>query len=105
MHPATEKLAPVDEANLVLDHAGQVNVFLVACLLAPGGFLGRGGSPDIPRYGRSSASGSRRCRRSAKEQSRRVAGIAGRISPDVEHHIRLIEAVDGLAGLREDAAS
>ena len=46
MRAATGRLAPVDEANLVIDHAGQVNVFLIAGLLAPGGFVGRAGSPE-----------------------------------------------------------
>ena len=47
MRPATERLAAVDEANLVLDHAGQVNVFLVAGLLSPGGFVSPDGTPDL----------------------------------------------------------
>ena len=32
----------------MLDHPGQVNVFLIACLLSPGGFVGRDGGPDLP---------------------------------------------------------
>lgn len=39
-------LRPADEANLVLDHPGQVNVFLVAGLLAPGGFVSHAGELD-----------------------------------------------------------
>ena len=47
MRSATGRLAAVDEANLVLDHVGQVNVFLIAGLLAPGGFVGADGRPDL----------------------------------------------------------
>lgn len=44
-----QRLAPADEANLVLDHSGQVNVFLVVGLLAHGGFIGDDGVLDLPR--------------------------------------------------------
>ncbi|WP_286166902.1 hypothetical protein [Arthrobacter sp. AQ5-05] len=39
MRSSTGWLPAVDEANLVLDHVGQVNVFLIAGLVAPGGFV------------------------------------------------------------------
>lgn len=41
------KLRPVDEANLVLDRPGQVNVFLAAGRLSPGGFVGPRGDVDV----------------------------------------------------------
>lgn len=40
-------LRAVDEANLVLDHAGQVNVFLAAGVLTPGGFVSADGRLDL----------------------------------------------------------
>jgi WS/DGAT/MGAT family acyltransferase len=100
MRPATQPLAAVDEANLVLDHAGQVNVFLVAGLLSPGGFVSPDGTTDLTAL--RSALGQR-----IAEQPplRKVPVAAGRghrwdeATPDLEHHIRIIEAVDGLAGL------
>jgi diacylglycerol O-acyltransferase / wax synthase len=100
MGSATGRLAPVDEANLVLDHVGQVNVFLIAGVLAPGGFVGSDGRPDMPAL-----------RTSLQE---RIAGLPalrlvpvadGRRhrwvekSPDIERHVRLVTSVEGLAGL------
>lgn len=95
-----QRLAAVDEANLVLDHPGQVNVFLVAGLLAGGGFVGSDGVPDIGAL--RVAVGERIA---ALPPLRHVAVAAGRrhrwaeVSLDLEQHIRLIDAVDGLAGL------
>ena len=100
MRSATGRLAAVDEANLVLDRFGQVNVFLIAGLLGPGGFVGRDGRPDLAAlravlHGRITAIPPLRC----------VPVAAGRrhrwveASPDVEQHIRLLEPVDGLHGL------
>lgn len=100
MRPATQRLAAVDEANLVLDHAGQVNVFLVACILSPGGFVGPDGTPDLMAL--RSALGRRV---TALPPLRNVPRATGRrhswreTSPDLEHHVRLVAAVDGLAGL------
>ena len=100
MRPATQRLAAVDEANLVLDHAGQVNVFLVAGVLTHGGFVDRYGAPDL-----AALRTALRKRIEALPPLRKVPVAAGRrhrwveAPPDVEHHIRLIEAVDGLAGL------
>ena len=105
MRGATGRLAAVDEANLVLDHAGQVNVFLVAGNLAPGGFVGPDGTPDVDAL-RATLNE----RIEALRPLRRVAVPAGRghrwidASPDLEHHIRLSEAVDGLSGLEQKSA-
>jgi len=100
MRPVTHRLAPVDEVNLVLDRAGQVNVFLVAGLLEPGGFVGPDGTPDLAVL--------RSClgeRIGTVPQLGKIAVATGRrhrwvqARPDLEHHVRLIEAVDGPAGL------
>ncbi|WP_258073867.1 wax ester/triacylglycerol synthase domain-containing protein [Arthrobacter sp. Y81] len=102
MRPATHRLAAVDEANLVLDHAGQVNVFLVAGLLTAGGFVGPDGMPDL-----AALRASLRERIATLPQLRKIAVATGRrhrwveAAPDLEHHIRLIEAVDGLAGFEQ----
>jgi diacylglycerol O-acyltransferase len=100
MSPARQRLAPVDEANLVLDHAGQVNVFLVAGVLDPGGFVGPEGDPDVAELRRSLAE-----RVAMLPALRKRAAAVGRrhewvdVAPDLNHHIRLVEAVNGLVGL------
>lgn len=100
MWSAAGQLAAVDEANLVLDHVGQVNVFLMAGLLTPGGFVGREGRPDLDAL----RTGLRE-RIAAIPALRRVPLAVGRrhrwveASPDLEQHIRLIDTVDGLGGL------
>lgn len=100
-----QQLAAVDEANLVLDHAGQVNVFLVAGLLAPGGFVDGEATCDLAELrenlrGRIAAQ---------PELRRRVAAVGRRhrwieSAPDLEHHIRLAEPVEGLEGLERKCA-
>src|SRR4029453_16282893 len=94
------RLAAVDEANLVLDHVGQVNVFLVAGLLSPGGFIDRDGHPDLVGLR------TRLHERIARLPSlRRVPVADGRrhrwveATLDLELHVRLIDPVDGLEGL------
>jgi diacylglycerol O-acyltransferase / wax synthase len=100
MRPATQRLAAVDEANLVLDRAGQVNVFLVAGILSHGGFISPDGTPDLATL--RSALG----KRIAELPSlRKVPVVSGRrhrwdeMSPELKLHIRLVATVDGLAGL------
>ncbi|MEK0153875.1 wax ester/triacylglycerol synthase domain-containing protein [Arthrobacter oryzae] len=105
MYPATQKLAPADEANLVLDHVGQVNVFLVAGLLGPGGFLAPDGTPDMARLRavlRERIAELPALRKRAAQVGRRHHWIES--TPDVEHHVRLVEPVDGLAGLQNKCA-
>jgi len=100
MAAAMQRLASVDEANLVLDHAGQVNVFLIAGLLSEGGFVGNDRIPDMAAL--RAVLGERI---DALPQLRRIAVAAGlrhrwvESSPDLDHHIRLGDAVAGLAGL------
>lgn len=100
MRPAMEQLAAVDEANLVLDHAGQVNVFLVAGLLSAGGFVGLDATPDVAAL-RSALD----TRITELPTLRRAPVVAGRghrwdeRSPDLDEHIRLVDPVDGLSGL------
>ncbi|GAA3212799.1 wax ester/triacylglycerol synthase domain-containing protein [Microbacterium terregens] len=94
------RLAAVDEANLVLDHPGQVNVFLVAGLLAEGGFVHAGGVLDVDAVRRHVGE-----RIATLPQLRRVAVADGHrhrwaeAPPDLEEHIRLVAAVGGLPGL------
>lgn len=100
MRPARQRLAAVDEANLVLDHAGQVNVFLVAGLLSAGGFVGPGATPDVAAL-RSALD----TRVTELPPLRRYPVVAGRRhrwderSPNLDEHVRLVAPVDGLSGL------
>lgn len=96
----SEGLAAVDEANLVLDHAGQVNVFLVAGLLEAGGFVGQDAHIDMAalRAGLEN-------RIAEIPALRRIPVPAGRrhrwvgCPPDLEQQVRLVDAVHGRAGL------
>ena len=100
MRSAAGRLAAVDEANLVLDHVGQVNVFLIAGVLAPGGFVGPDGRPDMPALRAVLQEGI-----AELPQLRRVPVAAGRRhrwveeSPDLEQRVRLIDPVDDIPGL------
>lgn len=100
MRSTTGQLAAVDEANLVLDHDGQVNVFLIAGLLEPGGFVRTDRTPDMTAMRAVLAD-----RIAALPTLCRVPVAIGRshhwveAAPDLDRHIRLIDAVDGLAGL------
>lgn len=95
----------MDEANLVLDRPDQVYVFLVAGLLAPGGFVGPDGVPDLPRLHRSL--GARIAR--LPPLSLRVvrAGRRHRWEPaalDLRDHVRLAEPVAGPSGFERRCA-
>lgn len=105
MRNGSVRLAATDEANLVLDRADQVNVFLVAGYLAPGGFIGPDGTPEMSML-----------RTVLKERIdvlaplRRVpVPVAGGhrwadAPAELEHHVRLSDPVDDLAGLEAKCA-
>jgi diacylglycerol O-acyltransferase / wax synthase len=97
--PGSRKLAPADEANLVLDHAGQVNVFLVAGVLAPLGFA-TSGRPDLPALRGVLAERIEELPALRIVPRRAVRGHRWvERGPDLEHHVRLVEPVEGRAGL------
>jgi diacylglycerol O-acyltransferase / wax synthase len=89
-------LRAADEANLVLDHAGQVNVFLAAGFLTPGGFVAADGTPDLDPLRRTVA-----CRLAGLPSLCRVPVSSGRGHrwveryPDLRQHIRLLPDVAG----------
>lgn len=105
MRNALARLAATDEANLVLDRAEQVNVFLVAGQLAPGGFIGGAGTADLDAL-----------RAVMKERIEALAPLRRALvttafghrwtdaAAELEHHIRLSDPVDGLAGLEAKCA-
>ena len=92
MGARSERLAAADEANLVLDREGQVNVFLVAAVLDPGGFIGADFGPDLSALRAALAQ-----RIQAQPALRRmiVPGRCGHrwtdAEPDLQHHVRLID--------------
>ncbi|WP_194395949.1 wax ester/triacylglycerol synthase domain-containing protein [Microbacterium atlanticum] len=93
------RLEPADEANLVLDHPGQVNVFLVAGLLTRGGFVGGDGVLDM-----TAVRGTIARRVQELPTLRQLPVRAGRHhawgerEPDLEAHVRLIPPL----GSRDD---
>lgn len=86
---AAPKLRPVDEANLVLDRPGQVNVFLAAGLLSPGGFVGPRGDVDLV------ALRSHLATKISQIPALRQVPVGARRhhwvsrEPDLDHHVRL----------------
>jgi diacylglycerol O-acyltransferase / wax synthase len=106
MAPELERLAAVDAANLAIDRPGQVNVFLLAGLLAPGGFLAaeRGVDMDLLRAALRDRVPSipALCRRLVTSGRRHSWEAA---FPDLEQHIRLVEPVDGRDGLERLCAA
>lgn len=96
------RLAPADEANLVLDRPGQVNVFLVAGILGPGGFVGPDGDADLPALRAAMGAGVDRVdalRKVPVRDGRRHRW--GEQRPDLGDHVRLNDAVAGREGLAE----
>jgi diacylglycerol O-acyltransferase len=97
---STQRLQPADEANLVLDHAGQINVFLVAGALMHGGFVGDDGAFDL-----TALRATLQTRIQQLPALRHVAVPDGRghawadVAPDLEHHVRLLAAEADLAAL------
>lgn len=87
--PAGLPLAPVDEANMVIDRPGQVNVFLAAGILSPGGFIGGDGTLDLEalRHAvRRRIDGLPALRRVAAPRGRRHVWVEA--APDLREHIR-----------------
>ncbi|HEX5728183.1 wax ester/triacylglycerol synthase domain-containing protein [Microbacterium sp.] len=97
---AMRRVAAVDEANLVLDHEGQVNVFLIAGMLTAGGFVGPDGLPDMAAL----RAGMERRIAGIPQLRKSAVPVGGRHRwagtwPDLEAHIRLLGGVAGQSGL------
>ncbi len=106
MTPGTsDRLSPADASNIVLDAHDQVNAFLMAGLLAPGGFVSDEGVPDIAHLRRVVAdrlaqSGDGPLRRLVQHVQPDTHGYAWEPSePDLTHHVRLVDPVAGEQGL------
>jgi diacylglycerol O-acyltransferase / wax synthase len=95
-----ERLSRADAANIVMDVPDQVNAFLMAGVLAPGGAVGADGTADLGAVRAQVAFRMPELPR----LSQRVARVGRSLvwepaAPDLERHVRLVDAVDGLAGL------
>jgi WS/DGAT/MGAT family acyltransferase len=95
-----ERLSAADASNVVIDAPDQVNAFLMAGVLAPGGAIGPAGEPDVASL-RSAIAGlipalprlSQRVARDRRGYAWEPAAI------DLGVHVRVLEPVDGLPGL------
>ncbi|MBM7506134.1 wax ester/triacylglycerol synthase domain-containing protein [Agromyces aurantiacus] len=94
-----ERLTAADASNIVIDAPDQVNAFLMAGVLAPGGPIGTEGEVDVAAL-RASFAGvipsEPRLSQRVVPDGRRFAWAAAPV--DLEAHVRLVAPVDGLAG-------
>ncbi len=109
--PGTESLSVADASNVILDAVDQVNVFLMAGILSPGGFVAADGTADLDRLrsviaGRladPSLTGLRRFAQRVGGTSRRPVWEA--CPPDLTWHVRRVDPVIGTDGLASLCAS
>ena len=103
--PGAESLSAADASNVILDAVDQVNVFLMAGILGPGGFVGVDGSADLDRLRQviaerlndPSLAGLRRFAQRVGGTPRRR--VWERCPPDLALHVRLVDPVAGTDGL------
>ncbi|HSK34461.1 MAG TPA: wax ester/triacylglycerol synthase domain-containing protein [Propionicimonas sp.] len=109
--PGAESLSAADASNVVLDAVDQVNVFLMAGILSPGGFVDADGHADLERL-RSvvadrladpSLAGLRRFSQRVGGKRRQPVWEAS--APDLDSHVREVEPVAGTEGLAAMCAS
>ena len=99
-----ERLSAADASNVVIDALDQVNAFLMAGLLAPGGFVTAEGAADMDRLrtGIADRLGEDRADLGRFAQSVRPDGrhlVWAPCAPDLTVHVREVAAVDGTEGL------
>ncbi|GGI46257.1 WS/DGAT/MGAT family acyltransferase [Agromyces flavus] len=95
-----ERLSAADASNLVMDAHDQVNVFLMAGVLGPGGPIGGDGSPDVAALRTAFAAvvpSAPRLSQQIVPDGRKFAWEP--VSLDLSEHVRLVDPVDGLSGL------
>ncbi|WP_448006451.1 wax ester/triacylglycerol synthase domain-containing protein [Agromyces bauzanensis] len=94
-----ERLSVADASNIVIDAPDQVNAFLMAGVLAPGGPVGVDGSVDLAVLRAALAErlpASPRLSQRVVRDGRRLVWEA--TEPDLDRHVRLVEPVDGRGG-------
>lgn len=102
---STESLSAADASNVILDAVDQVNVFLMAGILGPGGFVGADGSADLDRLRTVIADrltdpslvGLRRFSQRVGGTQRRPVWEAS--PPDLAWHVRQSDRVTATGGL------
>ena len=95
-----ERLSVADAANIAIDAPDQVNAFLMAGVLAPGGAVSADGSVDLDALRSALAERIPRAARLGQRVRRDGRRLAWEpVAPDLAHHVRTIDPVDGLAGL------
>ncbi|MRX43039.1 wax ester/triacylglycerol synthase domain-containing protein [Agromyces kandeliae] len=95
-----ERLSAADASNIVIDAPDQVNAFLMAGVLGPGGPIGPGGEVDLRALRAALAAvipSEPRLSQRVVRDGRRFAWE--RVPVDLEAHVRLADPVDGLPGL------
>lgn len=106
-----DRLSAADASNVLMDARDQVNVFLMAGLLGPGGFVSQDGAADISRLrrgiaerlGEGAAVGLSRLAERVRADRRGL--VWERCEVDLTRHVRLVDAVDGETGLARLCAS
>lgn len=109
--PGAESLSAADASNVILDAVDQVNVFLMAGILSPGGFVAPDGKADLDRLravvadrlSDPSLGGLRRFSQRLGGTRRRPAWEAS--TPDLARHVREVGPVAGTEGLAALCAS
>ncbi|MBI4901416.1 MAG: DUF1298 domain-containing protein [Actinobacteria bacterium] len=107
----SDRLSAADASNIVLDARDQVNAFLMAGLLAPGGFVSPDGVADVAllrahvaeRLAQAGPVGLRRLVQRVRAHGRDL--VWEPCSPDLTRHVRMVDQVAGEQGLAELCAS
>ena len=95
-----ERLSTADASNIAIDAPDQVNAFLMAGVLAPGGAVAADGSVDLEALRSALFERLPRAKR-LRERVRRDGRflVWEPVAPDLAHHVRIVRPVDGIAGL------
>jgi WS/DGAT/MGAT family acyltransferase len=100
-----ERLSTADASNIAIDAPDQVNAFLMAGVLAPGGPVAADGSVDVDALRSALAERVPRAKRLGQRVRREGRSLVWEpVAPDLAHHVRVVEPVDGLAGLESRCA-
>ncbi|MFC5788398.1 wax ester/triacylglycerol synthase domain-containing protein [Agromyces tardus] len=94
-----ERLSPADASNVVIDRPDQVNAFLMAGVLAPGGPVGADGEVDLDALRAALADRVASVQRMSQRVVHDGRALAWETVPvDLAQHVRQVDAVDGRSG-------
>lgn len=97
---ARERLTPADASNVEIDAPDQVNAFLMAGVLGPGGAVGADGSIDAASLRAGFAERLPRAPRLSQRVTRAGRTLAWEdVRVDLERQVRVLDPVDGFDGL------